>query len=473
MAGQAPPMPESLKLSGVEHAQQGGRGGDYDALTELFLGPAGTRTRSGAATGGAALGDAGETRRSAGESGEVEAAVAPAAIEGLILGHLPVMGWAWAMQYARWVVEEGGSPVAVLRLRAEECTIEVVGGGEGRAASSFGEGLGRAAGVSRHWLIAVDGAWERALVEQSELDGLTLLCGADEAATVAAYRTVKALFAPDGSEDGPGESMLHAPIRVVIMGAARERAWEARAALVRAVESFLRRTLEIAEGPQRIAGGGGAPWLVYRGPALAMEEAVAPLRKALSQPRGSAGVGAGQSPQRVELERQLVQIMEEAAAGGPGEKLPETAVPMRASPVIAMSESAVPLEAGAGTQGAGDASGGSPSLAEHLGMARVPAQCPYARGVELAVDDEGALHLLAEMGRGDEAVRSLLTAAAWASVHAPLLRLASARLGAGPQQPMLHLFTSDARAVRHLGETGVRLHLLAAVGGGWFCTELN
>jgi hypothetical protein len=100
--------------------------------------------------------------------------------------------------------------------------------------------------------------------------------------------------------------------------------------------------------------------------------------------------------------------------------------------------------------------------------------CPYAPAVELAMDEQGCMHLL---GRQEMAeVGSLLTVAAWVRHHLGLLRMAL-----DPVQPegtsVLHLFTDDARRVRTLGDSPVRLHLLARVQAGsgatWFSAPLN
>jgi hypothetical protein len=113
-------------------------------------------------------------------------------------------------------------------------------------------------------------------------------------------------------------------------------------------------------------------------------------------------------------------------------------------------------------------------------------RCPYQPSVELAIDAEGGLHLVAMLperhgpaGPATEAVATLLAASAWASDHADLLVMAkrelqAARIKAGPE---LHLMTEDPRWARHVLSTGIRVHLLAVANTNgrtsWVCTDLN
>ena len=126
------------------------------------------------------------------------------------------------------------------------------------------------------------------------------------------------------------------------------------------------------------------------------------------------------------------------------------------------------------------------------GLRPVSVLCPYAPGVELALDPAGGLHLLVrtepEDGEDSEqrALSQLLVAGSWVEAHAMLLGPALAQAGAPAAfarpmhescKPALHLFTDRPKRSRRLLETDVRVHLLArvSIGGqsGWYCTELN
>lgn len=139
----------------------------------------------------------------------------------------------------------------------------------------------------------------------------------------------------------------------------------------------------------------------------------------------------------------------------------------------------------------------SDRLSRHLpGVTPVLATCPYAEGVELAVDPAGALHLMAsvktrEGGSLSDAISRLIAVSGWAIDHAALLN-ELIRLGRGLTTPAfsktvmpaadgpatrLHLFTDDPRPARRLLDSGVQFHLLSSVRVGsetiWLCSELN
>jgi hypothetical protein len=119
------------------------------------------------------------------------------------------------------------------------------------------------------------------------------------------------------------------------------------------------------------------------------------------------------------------------------------------------------------------------------GLRPVSIRCPYAEGIEFAVDRAGTVHLLSRIEDGaaeERALSELLVAGAWADAHASMLAsslgqsaaLAASGLGA---QAELHLFTDRPKASRRLLETSVNVHLLARVEiagqSGWYCTDLN
>ncbi len=118
------------------------------------------------------------------------------------------------------------------------------------------------------------------------------------------------------------------------------------------------------------------------------------------------------------------------------------------------------------------------------GLRPVSVRCPYAEGIEFAVDREGTVHLLSRIQDVEEqrALSELLVAGAWADAHASMIAaalgqsagLAASGLGSGAE---LHLFTDKPKASRRLLETSVRVHLLVKVEvagrSGWYCTDLN
>jgi hypothetical protein len=107
----------------------------------------------------------------------------------------------------------------------------------------------------------------------------------------------------------------------------------------------------------------------------------------------------------------------------------------------------------------------SPHLYQFLDGARpVNVSIPHAHDVELAIDDQNQLHLLARSGQQAEpAALALLRALAWTRRHPE--DLPDQAVPTSKVEPALHLFTDDPKScalLRWVGEpeTPLRLHLL-------------
>lgn len=117
------------------------------------------------------------------------------------------------------------------------------------------------------------------------------------------------------------------------------------------------------------------------------------------------------------------------------------------------------------------------------GLSESAVRCPYAEGVEVAVDAAGRVHLLVRSGGAaddDRALAALMVAGAWLDAHAALLRAVDGRVaGSRGGSRVMHLFTSAPKSSRRLLETEVRVHVLvdaSAPGAGrsdWRAVELN
>lgn len=513
MAQQAPVAATTLRLVSLDTPHP--RGSDYDALTELFLGPTpgpGMPRTSGG--GGRAPVDGGPQ---AGEHRTVPR-LSPAApvMEGLILGHLPVMASAWAMQYARQRAEDLGEPVAIVRFRGGEVSIEVVSAPHGEAPVSpapmptLEEALGRARALASHWIVRIDGSGEGAIADHPTLDAVTLLSGADQAATVAAYRTIKELFTPAGER-----AASHPRVRIAILGSPDGRAAAARAALARAAAAFLEREVEITSGPGRIGSSGAPAALLYFGSNPGIDEVLVRVRQCLDAPadvkhlQGATAeavhaqvapampVATGESSTAGKSEPALPEVVAQrvhagqargeaevnSAVASEGSDRAEAPVSAASAVQVALPEVRSPPTSSAAREAAGRGAMAPGSLAQHLGLAALPVRCPHAPGVELAIDGDGGLHLLAHMAGqggmaapgGHDPVHALLAASAWAAEHTPLLQFAAPAMK--DWCPTLHVLTGDAKAVRGLLATGIRVHLLSPVSvagrEGWFCGALN
>ena len=102
------------------------------------------------------------------------------------------------------------------------------------------------------------------------------------------------------------------------------------------------------------------------------------------------------------------------------------------------------------------------------GLTGLDLPCPVARGVELASDGSGTLHLLAWWEDGAPA--ALLKARVWAGINLPLL----ARLGpidATKREPALHVVCESVSVAADLRGSDLRVHLAqpvsAATANGW------
>lgn len=416
---------------------------EYDAIADLFLAePAGL--------------EVGPRLRLAGESPAETAPAAPAVreavpirVEGLLMGHLPVLGGAWVTQYAKHVADQAHQPVALVRVQAGTLSVDLVlpRGSSGKVNSRIGAGaqgedlshaLASAASEASLWLVRVDEIHEPELLAMAHLHRVTLLTGADDAAVVASYRTIKNLIsALEARETETGPTL-----GLAIMGAGEEDAGEAEQKIRKAVQTFLGTELKPAARVGRV--GACSTQTLYRAASSlsigALLEHVTQASKAASQLMEPKPTPAGATP-----------AMGSEAARAPLQVAPNT------PPVTPTAHAKpTPTQHGRG--------------AELLGLRGLATICPYAPGVCLASGEGGKLHLvIAASGAGgdcslDEGVRRLLTAAAWADDHAGLLESAHADALAGVRAtgPTLHLLTPDARSARGLLDTGVKVHLVAS-----------
>ncbi len=229
--------------------------GEFDALADLFLGDddAPTLRLTSEAPRRAPSPSPAPPKKPAQITG-------PAPVEALILGHLPVLAGAWAAQHARCCAEESGIPVALARFTSDSASLQLIGPRDAlegvEESDSIDEAARAASNAAGAWCVRVEAPSEPDLAASSRVTRVTLLSGADEAAVVAAYRTLKGLC--DASPDD-------APTFAVrIMGASDADAQEAEQKIRRVAKAFLDRDLEFLPSSQQIHAGSGAT--LYRGP---------------------------------------------------------------------------------------------------------------------------------------------------------------------------------------------------------------
>lgn len=247
--------------------------GEYDALTELFLGDASLAPKPAAvgARGGRAEPPTRPVRPVVTEGGAAPKAFVEAAagvtVEAVLLGHLPVRASIWVRQYASAIATGLGRPVGLLRIGPEVSSVELVGPGADELAAAGGEPAGtltealrRTSGLTDRWIVRVDETAEPGLAECASVDEVTILTGSDEAAVVASYRLVKSLAAgwdrAFGEDAGP-------TLGLAIMGSSGEAALAASEKLERAAEAFLNRSIRVTARVPKIGVASAAT--MYRG----------------------------------------------------------------------------------------------------------------------------------------------------------------------------------------------------------------
>lgn len=384
---------------------------ELDGLADLFLGP---RADGRPAARPAEVGSSNSARPSP-------------ALEGLVLGHLPVFAAAWPAQYARQRAEESGHPVAIVRLASGTLTVELIGCGDasGAALDDWERALGCAVASAPLLLLRVDEPAEAELASLGGLTALRLLTGADDAAVVACYRKLKGLAA---SAELAGGALPR--LGLAVLGATPERGVDAHGRIVRAARAFLEADLEAPVVVERIAPTGST--LLYRGsPAITLADLAFALGRAMAP---------------------------EARAA----RAPEA--PEGPSPGAERRPASEPRAAGAPEHSAGSPPGESP-IGLVGGLTPLETRCPHADRVELGADAAGRLHLVAALLEEHPALssrrslRDLLRAAAWARENARLLAKAEPSLSDMRGEPLLHLVTDRADAARALLSTPVRVHL--------------
>jgi hypothetical protein len=443
-------------------------------------------------------------------------------VELLVAGHLPVLGGPWLAQYADRLAEAQG-PVALVQLREGTLSVELLHPSTDAeqaerlrsavAADNAEDALLAAAARAERWLLRFDDASIAELLESRDVARLTVVSAVDETSVVACYRRVKELTAALSARDAAQPTW-----RFVAAGTEPGAAIPGYARLATSAKRFL--AVDIEQGPvvdrmrPLVAEQlGRCPVSAAPADVLTLIEAARQMQSESAQREQASGAEETAAAPRVELTADELSFLDElslahesepgtpdapdtssgelvtepalgasrqeqapaspSAAGHSGEP-PEPAEPQRwtrpphESPPSAHPEAspaAAPVEVE------------SICLAAEIGLTPLTARCPRAGSVELAVDDSGRVHALAQ--QGPDAVAHMLCAAAWAREHSEILSLSQPGVKIdGAASPVLHLFTDEAPPVRPLLDTDVRLHLLLRPSyerrqGGFVCADLN
>jgi hypothetical protein len=382
-------------------------------------------------------------------------------IEAIVQGHLPIFASAWVPQYARSLSQEMRAPVALIRVRHGQISVERFAA-DVRPASPLPKHATLAEAVeSAHAprvLVQVDEIAEPDLWRTPGLDRITVLTGADEAAMVACYRTLKTIgqelahdLSPDHVEDAGAPA--RPALAVAVLGATPERAQQTISRIQRAASNFLSRQVQGHHAAGRI--GAGQSETLFRGVALdgdsspvalialiraasdiAAEQAPAatayppphladPIAGPLAEPkfRGPtnpvavprASDRAGRTSAWERVAARLEEKFGPSTAAAIPHVEPKPLHPSAAQPP-STTDSIEPLDlvdlesTSTAAQGPVDpvadaAASIDPSACEHPHLATfvdellaIDEKCPYADAAEFAIAADGRLHILAHTG---------------------------------------------------------------------------
>jgi len=449
-----------MKLAGIEE-------GEYDALADLFLGESELAPEPFSQTGTDAvepLKQAPSRLRMPSESGPSTATAAPKkvslapespvvvapriehtepktnrelCVEAVLLGHLPVRASLWVRQYACSTARRRNEIVALIRAAAGSTSVDLIAGGstiESPECATLQEALAKVSAVADRVILRVDETTEPELLDREEIDEITILTGADEAAVVSSYRLIKTLTGVWNTDD----EAFHSPhVRLAVMGATGQQVADASAKLSRAVDAFLDRPIEIVDAAGRIDATGTTN--IFRD--TVAHEATSMLNDLIEIGRDAS----------------VPLLKPKTAVARPSTK--ETA-----EHVVTDTPAEVSFVAPNATLN----SSALGSLIQ--GLTLLETRCPFALDVEMCVDPNGALHLVAGDDHRSPMTR-LETVRAWVRDHLPLILRAEPDL-AYPDannrssEIELHLISTNPQSVRGLIDSPVRLYALAEVSVG-------
>ncbi|GAB4520225.1 MAG: hypothetical protein Tsb0013_23870 [Phycisphaerales bacterium] len=418
-------FPKRPEFSPGTHAHDGHEDDSavFDAIADMFLGPDPSRERA------------------------PDPAHAPWSIELLVMGHLPVRARPWASQYAAVRAEEEGCSIALVRIGNGYGSVELFGSARGSlsvaAAPSLAGAIERARQLASCCLVQLDDEAQSELLRRGELDAVTIIVGANDAAVVDAYREIKSI-AQRMTEDLP-------VLRVGVMGADDDRADGVVEKLVEAADRFLGQRIESTTAIHRM-GPTGAVSLFGDRIEMTADSAIALLLGDMPEPL-SPTVTDHRSP------------------------LPP---PVEIKPALPDAPPGVHAAADTQTSSGASSSAGVrflhddiPPLIDCVGsLDALDVACPYDPEAVLAVDRSGALVILRDASDQGEA---LLMTLDWGEAHRSILARATNGRVRADLEVVAHAFVRDTSGAVDLREAygdRLRVHLLTPIPAGarWMVT---
>ena len=366
-----------------------------------------------------------------------------ASIELLLPAHLPVQGGLWLVPYAGREAQNGLS--LLVRMHEESVDVAAIGSGsvDLTTCKSIEDVIERFDSPNLNWTVQPPSDADPTSLLHCDADYVTLLSGADQAAVVGAYRLLKGLIT------ATGEKQPLPPLRLVIVGAEERSSSDAASRIVQTAHHQLGVQIEVGQPLPAMSSSNTVISQVSFSRSSNIVDFMSRIRNATQEERDS-----------VENELPISSRFTSAQDQPSPEQI-------NVSPHV---EDALQAETNAQDEQIAES-----SLTPHIdGLLSITPRCPEHEQVELAVDGDGCLHLLANA----EDFRELTIVSGWSIRHSSILSMACGGLQLNQSTaPVQHLFTDDAVSVVDLHGSGVRLHLLTdvEVDGkiGVFSTPLN
>ncbi|MBL1217424.1 MAG: hypothetical protein D8M59_07995 [Planctomycetes bacterium] len=377
----------------------------------------------------------------------------------LLIGHLPVLAGAWVATAVQYLTDHTTSDKRRLAFMSAEnervarldlCTplrtdqpapdLGIDNNGDGAAAGlrTLRQSVETLRPETDRWLVQLAGPDDViALSPTLNIRRIILLTGADQAAIVAAYRLLKRMAMLAGTETRlPQLALLTA-------GCNQSRAEEAIQRLSNTVSAFLDQNVELVGTIEAIRStrirslsrfemhGDFTTWLTTD--LARMEPLEVTVRPDSLSTRLNTNGHSHPPP------------VPPKANGHPPSTPQHGRIVVENAPSLRRSTKREPL------------------CTLIAGLQPLPVTCPYATGIEFAVDQTGLIHVLTLDSAHDDspAIERLLVAGDWARDHATLLGLLDTRLSQTEPKVVRHLLMTKLGRRRHLlADSHIRCHLL-------------
>lgn len=358
-----------------------------------------------------------------------------ASIDLLLLGHLPVQGGLWLIPYAGR--ESSGGIGALIRMHDDTVDLAIVGDTDVDISqcNSLEDAFEILGSEVTNWMVQPPSDADSTALLHCDADRITLLSGADQAAVVGAYRLLKGLIVASGKDKA-------APaMNLVIVGTEERASQDAANRIVQTAHHQLGVQLSVS---QPLPAMGSTSRVVSQGSFQRTSGVVDILTRIRAASQRTL------EPQKIQEVEQTIPLTTR--------RVVEIEEPVVETPSMVIKEK---IE--------------KQSYASYVdGLIGIKPRCPEHEEVELAIDTNGRLHILAN----SEDFRDATIVSGWVMRHRELITMACGALEIDTNQsPKQHVFTDKAISVADLHGTNLALHLLTEVEveghTGWFCTPLN